>query len=105
MQIGFFPSGFFHFQEFFYSIFIDRFIERLHNEPLNFKEKVILVVLYTILNFKVTHIVLFSVCIMGAVYTMICVPETKGKTLQEIEEYFKKPVTTTQQPPIISQKL
>ena len=56
-------------------------------------------------KFKVTHKVLFSVCIMGALYTMICVPETKGKTLQEIEEYFKKPVTTTQQPPILSQKL
>ena len=29
-------------------------------------------------------------CILGAIYTVLCVPETKGKTLQEIEEHFKK---------------
>ncbi|XP_007423249.1 solute carrier family 2, facilitated glucose transporter member 8 isoform X1 [Python bivittatus] len=32
-----------------------------------------------------------STCLLNVVFTIICVPETKGKSLEEIEAYFRRP--------------
>lgn len=40
------------------------------------------------------HVVFYifaTVTLLGTIYTVLWVPETKGKTLQEIQEYWKKP--------------
>lgn len=40
-----------------------------------------------------THVCFFifaAFCLLNAVFTLICVPETKGKSLQHIQELLEK---------------